>query len=62
MGHFDSASDAIWPGYTRREAKRIQLVLIDDHRVVREGISALLSLESKGYVLRNEAGQFEVTR
>ncbi len=24
--------------------------------------SALLSLESKGYVLRNEEGQFEVTR
>jgi len=46
MAQFDSASDAIWPGYTRREAKRIQLVLIDDHRVVREGISALLSLES----------------
>ncbi|HWJ35195.1 MAG TPA: response regulator transcription factor [Steroidobacteraceae bacterium] len=39
-------TDAIWPGFVRPEAKMIRLVLIDDHPVVREGICALLSLES----------------
>jgi DNA-binding NarL/FixJ family response regulator len=38
-------TDAIWPGFVRREAKTIRLVLIDDHPVVREGICALLGLE-----------------
>jgi DNA-binding NarL/FixJ family response regulator len=41
-----AASDAIWPDYVRREARPIRLVLIDDHPIVREGICALLSLES----------------
>jgi DNA-binding NarL/FixJ family response regulator len=40
------ATDAIWPGFVRREAKPIRLVLIDDHPVVREGICALLTLEN----------------
>jgi two-component system NarL family response regulator len=40
-----TASDAIWPGFVRHQAKVMQLVLIDDHPVVREGICALLSLE-----------------
>jgi DNA-binding NarL/FixJ family response regulator len=40
------ASDAIWPGYLRRDTKILRLILIDDHPIVREGISALLSLES----------------
>ncbi len=39
-------SDAIWPGYLKRESKVLRLILIDDHPIVREGISALLSLES----------------
>lgn len=38
--------DAIWPGFVRREIKPTCIVLIDDHPVVREGICALLSLES----------------
>ena len=39
-------SDAIWPGYVRREAQIFRLILIDDHPIVRDGIAALLSLES----------------
>ena len=41
-----STSEAIWPGFVRRNAERTRLILIDDHPVVREGIGALLSLES----------------
>jgi two-component system response regulator NreC len=41
-----SDSDAIWPGFSRREAKPIRMILIDDHPIVREGICALLTLES----------------
>jgi two-component system NarL family response regulator len=41
-----AASDAIWPGFVRHQARVMQLVLIDDHPVVREGVCALLSLES----------------
>src|ERR1700716_3881776 len=39
-------SDAIWPGYLKRESRVLRLILIDDHPIVREGLSALLSLES----------------
>jgi DNA-binding NarL/FixJ family response regulator len=39
-------SDAIWPGFVKKGAKPIRLVLIDDHPIVRDGICALLSLES----------------
>jgi DNA-binding NarL/FixJ family response regulator len=48
MARLDSSanSDAIWPGFTRHEAKHIRIILIDDHPIVREGISALLALES----------------
>jgi DNA-binding NarL/FixJ family response regulator len=47
MARLDSSanSDAIWPGFTRRNVKQIRLVLIDDHPIVREGICALLGLE-----------------
>jgi DNA-binding NarL/FixJ family response regulator len=51
-------SDAIWPGFVRREAKIIRLVLIDDHPVVREGICALLSLESD-MTIAGDAGNVE---
>jgi DNA-binding NarL/FixJ family response regulator len=56
MAQFDSASDAIWPGFTRREARPIRLVLIDDHPVVREGISALLALESDMTMVADAGG------
>jgi DNA-binding NarL/FixJ family response regulator len=48
MARSDSAanSDAIWPGFTRRVVKPVRLILIDDHPIVREGICALLGLES----------------
>jgi DNA-binding NarL/FixJ family response regulator len=39
-------SDAIWPGFFRREARSIRMILIDDHPIVREGICALLTLET----------------
>src|SRR5438552_12933574 len=39
-------SDAIWPGYIKRDSKILRLILIDDHPIVREGIAALLSLEN----------------
>jgi DNA-binding NarL/FixJ family response regulator len=43
---FADTSDAIWPGFAKRESKVTRLLLIDDHPIVREGICALLSLES----------------
>jgi DNA-binding NarL/FixJ family response regulator len=51
-------TDAVWPGYVRREAKVIRLVLIDDHPVVREGICALLSLECDMSIV-GDAGDIE---
>jgi DNA-binding NarL/FixJ family response regulator len=42
----DDDMDAIWPAFVRRTAAPRRLVLIDDHPIVREGIGALLSLES----------------
>jgi DNA-binding NarL/FixJ family response regulator len=60
MQDFDlaSTSDAIWPGFARRNAERTRLVLIDDHPVVREGLGALLSLESDLSVV-GDAGDIE---
>jgi len=41
-------SDAIWAlASSRKAAKSIRLVLIDDHPIVREGICALLGLEKR---------------
>jgi len=54
----DGASDAIWPGYVRPEAKTMRLVLIDDHPIVREGLCALLSLESDLCIV-GDAGDIE---
>jgi DNA-binding NarL/FixJ family response regulator len=51
-------TDAIWPGFVRREAKTIRLVLIDDHPVVREGICALLGLEGD-MVMVGDAGDMD---
>jgi DNA-binding NarL/FixJ family response regulator len=39
-------SDDIWPGYSKPDSKVLRLILIDDHAIVREGLSALLSLEN----------------
>lgn len=39
-------SDDIWPGYLKPDSKILRLILIDDHAIVREGLSALLSMES----------------
>jgi two-component system nitrate/nitrite response regulator NarL len=52
------ATDAIWPGFVKREAKSIRLVLIDDHPVVREGICALLGLESD-LIMVGDAGDLD---
>ncbi|HEY0745316.1 MAG TPA: response regulator transcription factor [Steroidobacteraceae bacterium] len=51
-------SDAIWPGYLRPDHKVLRLILIDDHPIVREGLSALLSLESDLRII-GDAGDVE---
>jgi DNA-binding NarL/FixJ family response regulator len=51
-------SDAIWPGYLKRESRVLRLILIDDHPIVREGLSALLSLESDLRIV-GDAGDVE---
>jgi DNA-binding NarL/FixJ family response regulator len=51
-------SDAIWPGYSKRESRVLRLILIDDHPIVREGLSALLSLESDLRII-GDAGDVE---
>jgi len=51
-------ADAIWPGYVKPEVRMIRLVLVDDHPVVREGICALLSLESDMTIV-GDAGDIE---
>ena len=50
--------DAIWPGFVRHDVKPIRLVLIDDHPIVREGVSALLGLETDMVVV-GEAGDLD---
>jgi DNA-binding NarL/FixJ family response regulator len=52
------ASDAIWPGFARHAAKLMRIVLIDDHPIVREGVSTLLSLESDLCIV-GDAGELE---
>jgi DNA-binding NarL/FixJ family response regulator len=51
-------SDAIWPGFVKNVAMPIRLVLIDDHPVVREGICALLGLESD-MIMVGDAGDLD---
>jgi DNA-binding NarL/FixJ family response regulator len=52
-------SDAIWPGFVKKGVtKPIRLVLIDDHPIVREGISALLMLENDMAVV-GDAGEMD---
>ena len=51
-------SDAIWPGYLKRDSRVLRLILIDDHPIVREGLSALLSLESDLRII-GDAGDVE---
>jgi DNA-binding NarL/FixJ family response regulator len=60
MQDFDLAgtSDAIWPGFVRPKAKIMRLVLVDDHPIVREGLCALLSLESDLCIV-GDAGDIE---
>ena len=53
-----ATADAIWPGFVRHHEKKIRLVLIDDHPVVREGICALLSLEPD-MAIAGDAGNVE---
>lgn len=55
---FVETSDAIWPGFVRHKASPIRLVLIDDHPVVREGLCALLSLESDLRIV-GDAGELD---
>jgi DNA-binding NarL/FixJ family response regulator len=50
--------DAIWPGFVRRGARITRLVVVDDHPVVREGVCALLSLESD-LSIAGDAGDIE---
>jgi DNA-binding NarL/FixJ family response regulator len=47
MADDQSPSVEIWPQWAQRKtAQRLRLLLIDDHVVVREGLVALLSIES----------------
>jgi DNA-binding NarL/FixJ family response regulator len=51
-------SDAIWAEFIRPEPKVIRLLLIEDHQLVREGICALLSLETD-MVMVGDAGDID---
>lgn len=55
---FTDPPQPIWPGFTRSAARVWRLVLIDDHQVVREGICALLNLETDMTVV-GDAGDIE---
>jgi len=51
-------TDAIWPEYVPPDRKVIRLLVIDDQRLVREGICALLSLESD-MIMVGDAGDLD---
>ena len=51
-------TDAIWPQFVTRKAGVLRLILIDDHPIVREGLVALLSLESDLTIV-GDAGDLE---
>jgi DNA-binding NarL/FixJ family response regulator len=56
---FAGTADAIWPGFVKRGTTTARrLILIDDHPVVREGLCALLSLESDLTIV-GDAGDVE---
>ena len=56
--NFAGTSDAIWPHFVSRQPNVLRLVLIDDHPIVREGLGALLSLESDLSIV-GDAGDLE---
>ncbi len=53
-----AVDEPIWPDYARQNQRRFKLVLIDDHPVVREGLAALLSIESDLQIV-GDAGNVE---
>jgi DNA-binding NarL/FixJ family response regulator len=55
---FAGTTDAIWPDFVKRGTTAKRLILIDDHPVVREGLCALLSLESDLTIV-GDAGDVE---
>jgi DNA-binding NarL/FixJ family response regulator len=55
---FAAPADAIWPDFVKRRTAPRRLILIDDHPIVREGLCALLSLESDLTIV-GDAGDVE---
>jgi DNA-binding NarL/FixJ family response regulator len=55
---FAAPADAIWPDFVKRRTTPRRLILIDDHPIVREGLCALLSLESDLTIV-GDAGDVE---
>jgi DNA-binding NarL/FixJ family response regulator len=55
---FAGTEAAIWPDFVKRRTTAKRLILIDDHPIVREGLRALLSLESDLTIV-GDAGDVE---